>query len=155
MAPPIEELAQKKNYIEICYLLLHGELPDSGEYGRFEQDIRTKSYPHEGIKHLFNAFPDNGHPMAILSSAVSALSAFHHQHLNVSDDEEFMEMAKPVYPSPRFFQFTLGNFVQKDSQGITQRLLQCHHLPTTVRGRVAMSRSSSVIAHRCVQDYLN
>lgn len=93
---PIEELAEKKNYIEVCYLLLHGELPNSDEYESFERDIRTKSYPHEGIKYLFRAFPDNGHPMAILSSAVSALSAFHHQHLNIKDDEEFMEMARRI-----------------------------------------------------------
>ncbi|WP_200763145.1 citrate synthase [Nitrosophilus alvini] len=93
---PIEELAEKKNYIEVCYLILHGELPNSDQYESFEKDIRIKSYPHEGIKNLFSAFPDNGHPMAILSSAVSALSAFHHQHLNIKDDEEFMEMARRI-----------------------------------------------------------
>ncbi len=110
---PIEELAEKKNYIEVCYLILHGELPDGDQYERFEKDIRTKSYPHEGIKHLFNAFPDNGHPMAILSSAVSALSAFHHQHLNVSGDEEFMEMARRIIAKMP----TLAAFTYRHSMG--------------------------------------
>ncbi len=109
---PIEELANKKNYIEVCYLILHGELPDSKEYNRFERDIRVKSYPHEGIKYLFRAFPDNGHPMAILSSAVSALSAFHHQHLNVKDDEEFMEMARRIIAKmPTLAAFTYRHFM--------------------------------------------
>jgi len=110
---PIEELARKKNYLEVCYLILHGELPDPNEYGAFERDIRTKSYPHEGIRHLFDAFPDNGHPMAILSSAVSALSAFHHQHLDVREDEEFMEMARRIIAKIP----TLAAFTYRHSMG--------------------------------------
>lgn len=93
---PIEELAKKKSYMEVCYLLLNGELPTAQEYEEFEKDMRIKRYPHEGIKNLFSAFPDNAHPMAILSSAVSALSAFHHQSLNISTVPEFMDMARRI-----------------------------------------------------------
>ncbi len=93
---PIEELAKKKNYVEVCYLLLNGELPDTMQLAEFEQNMRLKRFPHEGIKNLFDAFPDDAHPMAVLSSAVSALSAFHHQHLNIVDENDYMEMARRI-----------------------------------------------------------
>lgn len=91
---PIEYLAKEHNYLEVCFLLLHGELPSKEEYKSFEDDMKIKRYPNEGIKKIFDAFPDGAHPMAVLSSAVSALSAFHHQHLNLNTEEEYMEMAK-------------------------------------------------------------
>jgi citrate synthase len=91
---PIEYLAKNHNYLEVCYLLLNGELPNEQEFQSFEEDMRIKRYPNEGIKKIFDAFPDGAHPMAVLSSAVSALSAFHHQHLNVKDEDEYFDMAK-------------------------------------------------------------
>ncbi len=93
---PIEELAEKKNYVEVIHLILTGELPSQEEYTVFERDMRQKRFPHEGIKKIFNAFPDSAHPMAMMSSAVSALSAFHHRHLDVSSDEEYREMSQRV-----------------------------------------------------------
>ncbi len=93
---PIEELAQHKNYVEVIHLILTGELPTKEQYTVFEKDMRLKRFPHEGIKNIFKAFPDNAHPMAIISSAVSALSAFHHQHLNVLTNEEYLSMAQRI-----------------------------------------------------------
>jgi len=92
----IEELATNHNYLEVCYLLLNGELPTAQEYRVFEDDMRIKRYPNEGIKKIFEAFPDKAHPMAVLSSAVSALSAFHFQHLNIKTDQEYREMARRI-----------------------------------------------------------
>lgn len=91
---PIEYLATKHNYLEVCHLILHGELPSEEEFKAFEDDMRMKRYPNEGIKKIFEAFPDNAHPMSVLSSAVSALSAFHHQHLDINTEEEYIDMAK-------------------------------------------------------------
>ena len=93
---PIEYLADNHNYLEVCYLLLNGELPNAKEYDEFGKDMRVKRYPNEGIKEMFKAFPDNAHPMAMLSSATSALSAFHHQHLNIKSEEEYQEMARRI-----------------------------------------------------------
>ncbi len=90
---PIEYLASKHNYLEVCYLLLKGELPNKEEYEIFQYDMKTKRYPNEGIKKILDAFPDNAHPMAILGSAVASLSAFHYQHLDINNEEEFQEMA--------------------------------------------------------------
>ena len=93
---PIEYLAQNHRFLEVCYLLLHGELPTKAKFKEFEGDMRVKRYPHEGIRELFKAFPDDAHPMAVLSSSVSALSAFHHQALNISSEDEFQEMARRI-----------------------------------------------------------
>jgi citrate synthase len=93
---PIEYLARKHNYLEVCYLLLNGELPSQEQYDTFKSDMRVKRYPNEGIKKIFDAFPDNSHPMAVLSSAVSALSAFHSQHLDLKNEEEYHDMARRI-----------------------------------------------------------
>lgn len=93
---PIEYLATNFKYLEVAYLILNGELPTSEQFVQFEKDMRIKRYPNEGLKNIFDAFPDNAHPMAVLSSAVSALSAFHHQHLFVNTDEEYLVMAQRI-----------------------------------------------------------
>ncbi len=93
---PIEYLATKHNYLEVCYLILHGDLPNNDQFTEFETDMRIKRYPNEGIKKIFEAFPDNAHPMAVLSSAVSALSAFHHQHLDLDNEQEYLDMARRI-----------------------------------------------------------
>lgn len=93
---PIDQLAEKKNYVEVIHLILKGELPTPEEYKEFESNMRMKRFPHEGLKKIFDAFPDSAHPMAMMSSAVSALSAFHARHLDVSDDDEYIEMAMRI-----------------------------------------------------------
>ncbi len=91
---PIEYLAGNYKYLEVCYLLLFGHLPSAEEFKKFEGGMRIKRYPNEGIKNIFKAFPDNAHPMAVLSSSVSALSAFHKQHLSIDTDAEYIAMAQ-------------------------------------------------------------
>ncbi len=93
---PIEYLASNHSYLEVCHLLLEGELPNSEQYAQFQKDMRIKRYPNEGIKKIFDAFPDHAHPMAVLSSTVSALSAFHHQHLDINSEAEYQDMAKRI-----------------------------------------------------------
>lgn len=93
---PIEYLANNHKYLEVCYLLLNGNLPTKDEFDTFEADMRIKRYPKEGLKDLFKSFPDNAHPMAMMSSAVSALSAFHNQHLDINSEEEYQEMARRI-----------------------------------------------------------
>ncbi len=90
----IEYLAQNHKYLEVCHLLLYGHLPSEEEFKKFESDMKHKRYPNEGLKKIFEAFPNNAHPMAVLSSAVSALSAFHYQHLNIKSEAEYVQMAQ-------------------------------------------------------------
>jgi len=90
----ISDLANQKNYLDVCYLLLNGELPTVEELAVFDQELRERSFVHEGIKEMYKAFPDQAHPMAMLSSAVSALSTFHFEHLEMRDEKEYQVMAR-------------------------------------------------------------
>jgi citrate synthase len=110
---PIEYLAKNHSYLQVCYLLLQGELPNGDQYAEFQKDMRIKRYPNEGIKKIFEAFPDNAHPMAVLSSAVSALSAFHHQHLDIHGEEEYQDMAKRIISKMP----TLAAYTYRHSKG--------------------------------------
>ncbi len=86
---PIEELAKEKNYLEVCYLLLTGSLPDSEQYGEFDSLIRTRYFLHEKLHRLFSAFPDDSHPMSTLSSAVAALTSFYHNFVEIHGSTEY------------------------------------------------------------------
>ncbi len=92
----ISDLATKKSYLDTCYLLLVGNLPSRNEFSAFDIEIRKRSFVHEGLKNLFYSFPDSAHPMAMMASAVSALSAFHYEHLNIKDKEEMQTMARRI-----------------------------------------------------------
>ena len=74
---PIEQLAEKSTFIEVAYLLLYGELPSASQLATFQANIAAQSLVPEDLKHLYRAFPRTSHPMAMLGSAVNALSAFH------------------------------------------------------------------------------
>lgn len=93
---PIEELAENKNYLDVCYLLLNGELPLKSEYDKMNNFMKDNYLIHEGLKNLFEAFQDGAHPMATLSSAVSALSTIHFGHLNIDSEAEYLEMAYKI-----------------------------------------------------------
>ena len=89
----IEELASSHSYLESCYLLLHEKLPSKKELESFDLELRHRSFLHEGLKHIFNAFPDNAHPMATLSAGVTSLASFYFDHLDIDDEKEYNEMA--------------------------------------------------------------
>jgi citrate synthase len=74
---PIEELAEKSNFIEVCYLLIYGQLPNKAELEKFQFGLTHHSMIHEGMKKFYEGFPPTAHPMGILSSMVSSLSAFY------------------------------------------------------------------------------
>ncbi|MBI44960.1 MAG: citrate (Si)-synthase [Candidatus Marinimicrobia bacterium] len=85
---PIEELAGKISFTETAYLLLNGELPSQDEKNQFSKSLRKNANIHEDMKRFFDGFPLNAHPMATLSSMVTALSAFHPD--SESEDEEII-----------------------------------------------------------------
>ncbi|RDB03507.1 citrate synthase [Runella aurantiaca] len=73
----IEELAEKATFLEVAYLLIYGELPTQSQYENFEHEIRTHTLVNEDMRKIFEGFPVNAHPMGVLSSLVSAMSAFY------------------------------------------------------------------------------
>ncbi|MCB2411758.1 citrate synthase [Demequina sp. TTPB684] len=74
---PIEQLAEHSTFLEVAYLLIHGQLPTEAELTAFNNRVARHMHVHEGIKTFLGAFPRNAHPMAVLSGAVSALSTFY------------------------------------------------------------------------------
>ncbi len=92
----ISYLATEKTFLDTAYLLLHKELPTSEELKNFTYELKKRSFVHESMKKLFDAFPDNAHPMAILSSSVAALSTFYFDHLDMNTPSEAMEMAHRI-----------------------------------------------------------
>jgi len=92
----IAYLAEHKTFIDVAYLLLNKELPNEKEYDAFKLELKKRSFIHEGMMKLFDAFPDKAHPMAILQAAVAALSAFYSDHLNMDKPEEYHEMAMRI-----------------------------------------------------------
>ncbi len=74
---PIEQLAEKSNFLEVSYLLIFGELPTNKQLNDFEHNIKQHTLLHEDVRHIYQAFPKDAHPMAILSSIVCALSTFY------------------------------------------------------------------------------
>ncbi|MFN0001970.1 MAG: citrate synthase [Pseudohongiellaceae bacterium] len=84
---PIEQLAEKSDYLECCYLLLNGELPNTKQKEEFVKAIRYHTMVHEQIHYFFNGFPRHAHPMSIMVGVVGALSAFYHEALKIESED--------------------------------------------------------------------
>jgi citrate synthase len=85
---PIEQLAERSHFLEVAYLLIHGELPTPAELTAFTDEIRRHTLLHEEMRRFFDGFPRDAHPMPVLSAAVSALSTFYQDHLDPFDPEQ-------------------------------------------------------------------
>ena len=85
---PIEELAEKSNYLEVAWLLRNGELPTQQQYDTFKHDITYHTYVHENIRKFLTGFRYDAHPMSMLCSTVAALSSFYPDAHNIFDPEQ-------------------------------------------------------------------
>ncbi|WP_166967762.1 citrate synthase [Yeosuana marina] len=84
----IEELAEKADFLEVAYLLIFGELPTQEQNLKFHNDIKAQSVVDEDVKKILDAFPKTAHPMGVLSSLTSALTAFNPSSVNVNSEED-------------------------------------------------------------------
>lgn len=91
---PIEQIAEKSNFTEVMYLLLNGELPTKEEFVKFEKAIKEYNYVAEEMKKILDAFPRSAHPMGVLSSLTSALTAFNPKAVNVKSKEDLDHAAE-------------------------------------------------------------
>lgn len=82
---PIEQLAEKSNFLETSFLLMYGHLPNEEEYQKFVTIIKRHTMVHEDLKQFFNSFQHDAHPMATMVGIIGSLSAFYHDHLDISD----------------------------------------------------------------------
>ncbi|MGB0946393.1 MAG: citrate/2-methylcitrate synthase, partial [Pseudoalteromonas marina] len=85
---PIEQLAEESDYIELCYLLLNGELPSKEQYDAFAEKITRSTMLDQKIANFFQGFRFDAHPMAMLCGVVGALSSFYHEDLDITDAEQ-------------------------------------------------------------------
>ncbi|MCF7561119.1 citrate synthase [Sabulilitoribacter multivorans] len=84
----IEELAEKADFLEVAYLLIFGELPTKAQNEKFHADIKAQSVVDEDVKKILDAFPKAAHPMGVISSLTSALTAFNPSSVNVNSEED-------------------------------------------------------------------
>src|SRR4051812_47532503 len=84
----IEDVAKNSTYLEVAWLLIYGEMPTADQLGEFDEKIRRHTLLHEDLRRFFAALPHTAHPMSVLSSAVSALSTYYEDSLNVHDPEQ-------------------------------------------------------------------
>ncbi len=110
---PIDQLAEKSSFLEVCYLLLNGELPNAAEFTQFEHNITYHTMLHAQFDRFFEGFRRDAHPMAVMTGAVGALSAFYHDSLDVNDPEQrrisaHRLIAKIPTIAARAFKYTTG-----------------------------------------------
>ena len=84
---PIEQLAEKSDFLEVCYLLLNGELPTAEQKAQFNYKITHHTMVHDQLARFFNGFRRDAHPMAVMVGVVGALSAFYHDSLDINDPQ--------------------------------------------------------------------
>ena len=87
---PIDQLAEQSSFLEVCYLLLNGELPNAPQFAEFERNITRHTMLHDQFDRFFQGFRRDAHPMAIMTGTVGALSAFYHDSLDTSDPTQRM-----------------------------------------------------------------
>ena len=84
---PIDQLAEKSDFLETCYLLLNGELPNAEQKAAFDNLISNHTMVHEQLQFFYRGFRRDAHPMAVMCGVVGALSAFYHDSLDINDPE--------------------------------------------------------------------
>ena len=110
---PIDQLAEKSSYLETCYLLLYGELPNAEQRENFIATIHRHTMVHEQLRTFFSGFRRDAHPMAILCGVVGALSAFYHDSLDIADEHHrevaaFRLIAKMPTLAAMSYKFSIG-----------------------------------------------
>ena len=85
---PIEQLAESSNYLEVCYLLLYGELPSAVQFKEFEELVTKHTMVHEQMHYFYRGFRRDAHPMAVMTGVVGAMAAFYHDSTDINDPQQ-------------------------------------------------------------------
>ena len=134
---PIEQLAEHSSFLEVCHLLLNGELPTAAEFAEFEHHITHHTMLHSQFDRFFQGFRSDAHPMAIMTGAVGALSAFYHDSTNVNDLKQreisaHRMIAKMPTIAARAYKYSVGQpFVYpRNNLGYAENFLRmCFSVP--------------------------
>ena len=134
---PIDQLASKSHYLEVCYLLLYGELPSPAELEDFEDRVTNHTMLHEQMMYLFRGFRRDAHPMAIMTGVVGAMSAFYHDSTDVSDSWQrevasIRMIAKMPTIAANAYKYTIGQplvYPRNDLDYASNFLCMCFSVP--------------------------
>jgi len=128
---PVEQLAANSNFIEVSYLLLHGDLPTAGQLEKFDETIRTHTMLNEGMLNFFKGFRYDAHPMAMLSAVVGSMSAYYHDELDASNPDHrdifaHRILAKLPTIAAAAYKLNIGQpfMYPRNDLGYTENLLQ-------------------------------
>lgn len=110
---PIEQLAEKSNFLEVAYLLIHGELPSKEQYDSWVHEITFHTFVHENVKGFMQGFRYDAHPMGMLMASVGALSTFYPESSKIADpDNRHIQIVRMIAKMP-----TLGAWAFRHAQG--------------------------------------
>ena len=134
---PIEQLAEKSDYLEVCYLLMNGELPTKDQYDKFSFDITHHTMLHDQLTNFYRGFRRDAHPMAILCGVVGALSAFYHDSTDIDDPHHRMVasyrlIAKMPTIAAWAYKYSIGQpfmYPQNNLGYAANFLHMCHAVP--------------------------
>ena len=93
---PIDQLAEKSSYLEVCYLLLYGELPTQEQFTNFRAELNRRNLVHEHLERFYSGYLHDAHPMSILIGVTGALSSYYHEAMDLNDPEDRDLTAKRV-----------------------------------------------------------
>jgi citrate synthase len=111
---PIEQLAEKSSYLEVAYLLIHGELPTSSQLAEWDHQITIHTFVHENVKEFMQGFRYDAHPMGMLLASVGALSTFYPEAAAIHDPEErYIQVIRLLAKMP-----TLAAFAYRHNRGM-------------------------------------
>ncbi|MEM8979806.1 MAG: citrate synthase [Pseudomonadota bacterium] len=134
---PIDQLAEKSHYLEVCYLLLYGELPSPVELEEFERTVTHHTMLHEQMVYFFRGFRRDAHPMAIMVGVVGAMSAFYHDSTDINDAHQrevasFRLIAKMPTIAAWAYKFSIGQpfvYPRNDLDYASNFLRMCFAVP--------------------------
>lgn len=135
---PIDQLAEHSDYLEVCYLLLHGELPTAAQKQDFDYRVTHHTMVHEQMTRFFQGFRRDAHPMSIMVASVGALSAFYHDSTDVFDPHQRMIasmrlIAKAPTLAAMAYKYSIGqpfNYPRNDLDYASNFLHMCFSVPT-------------------------
>ncbi len=134
---PIDQLAEKSHYLEVCFLLLYGELPTADELLDFENRVTRHTMVHEQMMNFFKGFRRDAHPMAIMTGVIGAMSAFYHDSLDINDPQQrevaqIRMIAKMPTIAAMAFQYASGRpfvYPRNDLDYASNFLRMCFSVP--------------------------
>jgi citrate synthase len=134
---PIDQLAAKSHYLEVCYLLLYGDLPSPAKLEKFESLVTHHTMLHEQMMNFFRGFRRDAHPMAIMTGVVGAMSAFYHDSTDINDAHQrevatFRLIAKMPTIAAMAYKYTIGQpfeYPRNDLDYASNFLRMCFAVP--------------------------